>query len=82
MAFDYDAPAGVFTRGNGRMRGAAARYRRFPTAAEALRYAVEHVPASLHPAVVMEVDGEDFDHRAIRQLYDSPAFPLARESQA
>jgi hypothetical protein len=78
IAFDYDAPAELFSiRGRGAWRGPMY-YRRFATGAEAIRYAIEELPAPLLGGCIMQVDEERFDARQIRELYDCPAYPLAR----
>ncbi len=53
-------------------------YRRFSTAAEALRYAIEELPTPLLNGTVLEVGEERYDAALIRALYDDPAYPLAR----
>ena len=51
--FDYSAPAEIFgTGGFSRQRKAVA-YRRFPSGAEAVRFAVEDVPAALQRGIVL-----------------------------
>jgi hypothetical protein len=78
IAFDYDAPAELFSkRGQVASRGPM-HYRRFATAAQAIRYAVEELPAVLLGGCIMQVDEDRFDARQIRELYDCPAYPLAR----
>jgi hypothetical protein len=74
--FDYGAPAGVFTHMRQGRRGGA-KYRRFDTAAEAIRYAVEELPAPLLPTITMEVGEETLDHLQILKLYEDPRFPLS-----
>ncbi|MBA3517935.1 MAG: hypothetical protein H0T75_09895 [Rhizobiales bacterium] len=76
--FDYTASAGVFTRTRRGSRGTGAKYRRFETAAEAIRYIIEELPAPLWPGITMEVNERTFDHREILHLYDSTLFPLER----
>ena len=77
-SFNYSAPAGVFAMSKRRSRGGGMTYRRFATAAEAIRYAVEEVPAPTFPQISMEVDDETFDHLAIARLYDAADYPLPR----
>ncbi len=74
--FDYSAPAGVFTRMR-YGRGGAAKYRRFNTAAEASRYAIEELPTPLLPGITMEVGEDTLDHQQIMRLYEDPRFPFA-----
>jgi hypothetical protein len=75
--FDYNAPADLFParskKGN-RPFG----YRRFETAAEAIRYAIEVMPTDFLPGAVLEVDEERIAGPRIHELYDSAAYPLAR----
>jgi hypothetical protein len=76
--FDYSAPAEIFVLRARSMRGRATGYRRFTTAAEAIRFAVEEIPEPLLIGAVMEVREERFDHMAIRDLYGRAAYPLER----
>ena len=76
--FDYGAPADLFparTRVGRRPIG----YRRFDTAAEAIRYAVEQMPSEFLNGTVMEVESERIDSARIRDLYDSKDYPLAKK---
>ena len=78
IAFDFDAPAELFSSaGQGAARGSM-QYRRFATGAQAIRYAIEDLPAALLRGSVIQVDDDRFDARQIRELYDCPAYPLAR----
>jgi hypothetical protein len=54
-------------------------YRRFPTAAAAIRYAVEELPSAGFAAAILEVNEDRFDHSGIRQLYEDAAYPLPRK---
>ena len=73
--FDYTAPAELFAA-QGRT---GLRYRRFPRAAEAIRYAVEKLPPNLLPGTRLEVRRHHYDSKEICSLYESDAFPLARK---
>ena len=75
--FDYNAPAELFPTRNKRV-GIYARYRRFDTAAEAVRFAIEDVPAPALNGAYIEVDEARFGVEEIRYLYDNAAFPLQR----
>ena len=76
--FDYTAPAEMFMTRTKRMRRLPIAYRRFATAAQAIQFAIEEVPAPLLVGAVMEVAEERFDHREIRALYDRTGYPLLR----
>jgi hypothetical protein len=67
---DYSAPAELYMLSARGSRGRASEYRRFPSAAEAIRYAIEELPAQLLVGVVMEVGEDRFDHKALQELYD------------
>jgi hypothetical protein len=53
-------------------------YRRFATGAQAIRYAIEDLPAALLRGSIIQVDDDGFDARQIRELYNCPAYPLTR----
>jgi hypothetical protein len=77
IAFDFGAPAELFSSaGHGAARGSM-QYRRFATGAQAIRYAIEDLPAALLRGSIIQVDDDRFDARQIRELYDCPAYPLA-----
>jgi hypothetical protein len=76
VGFDYDAPADFFAARN--RKGGAGRYRRFDTAAEAIRFAIEELPAPMLIGAYLQVADERFDGDQIRALYDSAAYPFAR----
>lgn len=77
-AFDYNAAAELYpARGRGQRRQGVS-FKRFETAAEAIRYAVEDMEPQLLIGAVLEVDEERFDAVAIRNLYSSSDYPLQR----
>ena len=73
-AIDYSAPADLFP--SRRYAKALARYRRFDTAAEAIRYVIEDLPESWLVGTTLDVDGVRVEGKAIRALYDAADFPL------
>jgi hypothetical protein len=76
MKFDYQAPAELFmAKRKGRQRLG---YRRFATAAEAIRFAVEEFPAVHTLAAYLQVGDERFDSHDIHKLYESSDYPLRR----
>ena len=80
--FDYRASAELFPgRQRTRMIGGVT-YKRFATAAEAIRYAVEVLPASSFFGAFLEANEERFDSKGIRHLYDSAEYPLCRRPAA
>ena len=78
--FDFSAPADVYMT---TARGAQRRpltYRRFDSAAEAIRFAIEDLGQDVQRGTVMEVDGDRFPLIDIRALYDSDSYPLVRKA--
>ena len=78
MIFDYTASAELFAAALRPGQRRALAYRRFPTAAEAIQYAIEAIPAPLLSGTVLEVGEDRYDARLIRELYDNAAYPLSR----
>jgi hypothetical protein len=76
--FDYEAPAELFPS-RSKKGNRPAGYRRFATAAEAIRYAIEEMPSALLLGTILEVDEERIDGDGIRKLYDSPDYPFTRK---
>lgn len=80
MSIDYSAPAELFP---GKRAGiSSVRYKRFATASEAIRYAVEDMHRDLLNGAMLEINGRRFPGAQIRALYDAPAFPLQRVVEA
>jgi hypothetical protein len=80
--FDYGAAAELFpSRQRTRTLGAV-NYMRFAAAADAIRYAVEEIPANSFRKTFLEVNEERFDSKGIRRLYDSAEYPLPRQPTA
>jgi hypothetical protein len=77
MPFDYKLPAELFVQSS-RRGGRPLGYRRFQTAAEAIRFAVEELPAIQALHAWMNVGDERFSGDTIRQLYESADYPLPR----
>ena len=75
--FDYNAPAELYPsrikKGRGRIT-----YKRFDTAAQALRFAIEEIPSAVLLGAYLEVNEARFSDQEIRALYDADAYPLKR----
>jgi len=78
--FDYSSPAELFV---GKRRGSMRQrlgYRRFATAAEAIRFAVEEFPAVRTLGAWMQVGDERYSSEDIRRLYENGDYPLDRRA--
>jgi hypothetical protein len=77
--FKFDSPAEVYCQKVAKIggRGGLA-YRRFNTGAEAIRFAVEHLPAEHFSSCTVEVDGEHYGAEELRSLYESALYTLPR----
>ena len=75
IAFDYSLPAELYlSRGRGRHTD----YRRFATAAEAIRYAVEELRTRRSISAWMQVEEDRFNKEEINRLYDEMIILCAR----
>ena len=75
--FDYNAPAELFLS-KPSAKGSRKKYRRFATAAEALRYAVEDLRIPKAFGAWLEVGDERFNSSEIRRLYEADDYPLRK----
>jgi hypothetical protein len=75
IAFGYNSPAELYLS---RSRGRHTDYRRFATAAEAIRYAVEELRARRSLAAWMLVGEDRFNKEEINRLYDEMIILCAR----
>jgi hypothetical protein len=78
--FPFEAPAEIYATGGTAARKRPMSYRRFPTSAEAIRFVIEDLPQIVQRGTVMEVGDERYELSDIRNLYDSAAYPLTRET--
>ena len=81
-AFDYGSEAELFPTRARKGRRQPLSYRRFARAADAIQFAVEILPANMLLGTYLEVDEQRYAGGAIRQLYDSAEYPLARTTPA
>ena len=77
-AFDYDAEAELFPGAARPSRRQPVGYRRFASADEALRFAMEELSPGALAGAALEVGDERFDSHAMRELYEAADYPLAR----
>lgn len=57
------------------------RYMRFPSLAEAIRFAVEDMPETQMRALALESGDDRHEGEAIRALYYAPDYPLKRDKR-
>ena len=78
MAFNYAASAELFMPKRKRGARQPLSYRRFATAAEAIRFAVEELPAVRTLGPWMQVGDERYNSDDILRLYESTGYPRRR----
>ena len=71
--FYYHAPAELFLA-----KGSRTKYRRFATAAKAIRYAVEDLRTPRAFGAWLEVGDERFNSSEIQRLYEVDDYPLRK----
>jgi hypothetical protein len=76
IAFDYSSPAELFLAKP--MKGSRTKYRRFTTAAEAIRYAVENLRIPKAFGAWLQVGDERFNSIEILRLYEADDYPLRK----
>jgi len=78
MTFDYAASAELYMPKRKPGARQALSYRRFTTATEAIRFAVEELPAVRTLGAWMQVGEERFNSEDIQRLYESTSYPRRR----
>jgi hypothetical protein len=76
MSFDYSATAELFLAK--RTKSGRENYRRFATAAEAIRYAIEDLRTPKAFGVWLQVGDERFNSSEIQRLYEADDYPLRK----
>lgn len=79
--FDYNAPAELYP-GRNRKSAKKVSYRRFETAADAIRFAVEELPELLLLGACIEINEQRLNYKDIQALYASDQYPLEKRSLA
>jgi hypothetical protein len=77
--FDFSAPGELFCARSISQRSRVT-YKRFDTAAKAIRFAVEELPADILRSTTLEVSEARLSGDAIRNLYLDPSYPLKRKA--
>jgi hypothetical protein len=75
--FDYDQAAELYP-GRTPFNTGLKRYMRFPSAAEAIRFAIEQMPRESLRAAILEIGEERYEGQSILDLYMAGTYPLAR----
>ena len=75
-SFDYSAPAELFLAKPA--KGSRTKYRRFATAAEAVRYAIEDLRTPKAFGAWLEVGDQRFNSSEIQRLYEAVDYPLRK----
>jgi hypothetical protein len=79
--FDYAAPGELFSARSISMRSRVT-YKRFDSAAKAIRFAVEEMPADSLRSTTLEVAEVRLRGDEIRELYQHPDYPFRRKKAA
>lgn len=79
--FNYNATAELYPSRR-YAKSQQAKYRRFATAADAIRHVIEEMPSAWLTGSFLEVDERRFEGEAIRALYEAAEYPLPRSKAA
>lgn len=79
--FNYSGPAELYIANRRRIGRNSMSYRKFETAAKAIRYSIEELPCANLPGTILEANEQRYHHKEIRKLYDSRAYPLQRRTR-
>ena len=76
--FDYNCAAELFAMRRRLPRRQPFGYKRFTQAAQAIRFAIEELPAECLVGADLEVDERRYGSDDIRRLYEQAEYPLTR----
>jgi hypothetical protein len=76
--FDYNAAAELFATRRRLPRRQPFGYKRFEQAADAIRFAIEDLPAECLVGAFLEVEEQRYGSDDIRRLYERAEYPLCR----
>jgi len=76
-SFDYNLPAELYP-GRNRKSAKKVSYRRFATAADAIRFAIEELPELLLLGACIEINEQRLNYKDIQALYASERYPLEK----
>ena len=79
--FDYNAAAELFATRKRLPRRQPFAYKRFEQAADAIRFAIEELPAEALVGAFLEVDEQRYGSDDIRRLYESTTYPFVRRAE-
>ena len=77
--FNFAAPAEVFATSGRHGRSRFMIYRKFPTAAEAVKHVMESLEGFAQKSAIVETDDERFSSVDIAAIYESSSYPLRRK---
>jgi hypothetical protein len=80
-AKDYSMEASLYYSKSADSRQRSLVFRRFPKAADAIRFAVEELTPKILASCSLEINDEHYFGREIRPLYDDGDFPLRRRTK-
>src|ERR1700689_3915608 len=81
-SFSFNTAAELFPAAIRKKKPAGFAYRRFGTAAEAVRFAIEELPADSLNGAYLQVDEARLDQVGLRTVYESRESPLERRRRA